>query len=55
LLITPNYNPGGSGGTYDANPIAAAYDTIAGRWSIVNQNGLAMPLNAAFNVLIIKP
>jgi hypothetical protein len=55
LIITPNYNPGGAGGTYDANPIAAAYDVAGSRWTIVNQNGAAMTLNAAFNVMIVKP
>jgi hypothetical protein len=51
VFVTPNYNPGGGvGGTYDNHPIGVYYSF--GRWTIFNQDGAAVPLNAAFNVLV---
>jgi hypothetical protein len=55
LLITPNWNPGGvddAYGVFDNHPIGVAYDTTAGKWKIVNQDLVAMPVNASFNVLV---
>jgi hypothetical protein len=52
ILVTPNYNPGGVGGT-DANfPIGVKYDNIQNKWAIFNQTGAAMPVNASFNVYV---
>jgi hypothetical protein len=45
ILATPKYSPYG---VYDNHPIGVWYH--AGRWSIFNQDGASMPLNAAFNV-----
>jgi hypothetical protein len=54
LLVTQNYNPGGGfPGVYNAHPIGVYYD--GSRWRIFNEDLAAMPTNAAFNVLIIKP
>jgi hypothetical protein len=53
VLVTPNWNPGGIGGTYNNQPIGVWYDYRHNKWSIFNQDYLAsMPVNASFNVLI---
>ena len=36
ILVTPNWNPGGVGGTYDNHPIGVFY--TAGKWTIFNQD-----------------
>jgi len=54
LIVTPNWNPGGvTPNTYNNHSIGVYYSS--GKWRIFNQDQLAMPENAAFNVLIIKP
>jgi len=53
LIVTPNWNPGGAGGTYNNHPIGVYYNGT--RWTIFNQDIAAMPVNAAFNVLVFKP
>ena len=52
LFITPNYNPGGIGGTFDNHPVGVGYDSVSGKWRILNQDLAAMPVNAAFNVFV---
>jgi len=52
LLITQNWNPGGSGGQYNNHPIEAGY--WGGRWFILNQDLANMPTNASFNVLVLS-
>jgi hypothetical protein len=56
LLVTPNYNPGGVGGTNANFPIGVGYvgDVGIGRWAIINQNGVSSPIppNASFNVYV---
>ena len=55
VFATPNWNPGGHGGTYDATPIGVWYDKNVSPhlWSVFNQNtALDMPVGAAFNLLI---
>ena len=52
LIVTPNWDPGGVGGTYNNHPIGVWYDTSAQKWAIFNQDGVDMPANASFNVLI---
>ena len=54
LIITPNWNPGGVGGTYNANPIGVFYNNGTARWAIFNQNLATMTVNQSFNVLVIK-
>jgi hypothetical protein len=58
VIVTPNWNPGGVGGTYDEYPIGVWYHN--GRWSIYNQDKnpdpkqkKPMPIGAAFNVLVV--
>ena len=53
LMVTANWNPGGGAGVYNAHPIGVYYTGAA--WTIFNQDLANMPLNAAFNVLVIKP
>ena len=36
VVVTPNYNPGGVGGTYDNHPIGVWYD--GSKWAIFNQD-----------------
>jgi len=42
-----------AGGTYNNHPIGVYYN--GAKWTIFNQDLGAMPVNAAFNVLIVKP
>ncbi len=53
LIVTPNWNPGGVGGTYNNHPIGVYYTGAV--WAIFNQDLANIPVNAAFNVLVIKP
>ncbi len=53
LLVTQNWNPGGVGNTYNNHPIGVWYSRSAQKWSIFNQDRQGMPVNAAFNVLVI--
>jgi len=50
ILVTPNLNPGGVGGTYDDHPIGVFYD--GSKWRIYNEDGSAMSVGAAFNVFV---
>lgn len=50
IIVTPNLNPGGVGGTDDIHPIGVMYSS--GKWAIFNQDLAAMPVGAAFNVII---
>ena len=52
LIVTANYNPAGSSGTYNNHPIGVWYDSSTNKWAIYNQDRTAMPVGAAFNVLI---
>lgn len=51
ILVTPNWNPGGLGGQSNPHNVGVRYDAATGRWAIFNEDGAAMPLDAAFNVL----
>lgn len=53
LIVTPNFNPPGVSGGYNNHPIGVSY--FNNKWRIFNQDAAAMPVGAAFNVLIIKP
>jgi hypothetical protein len=53
VFVTPNLNPGGVGVTYENHNIGVWYDGSS--WIIFNQDSLAMPLNASFNVLVLVP
>jgi hypothetical protein len=50
LLATPNWNPGGDSGLYNDHPIGVWYDANRQRWAVFNQDLVAMPDGAAFNV-----
>jgi hypothetical protein len=50
LVVTPNWNPEGSPGIYNAHPIGVWYDSEAQRWAVFNQDLADMPVEAAFNV-----
>jgi len=41
-------------GVYNAHPVGVQYDGDAERWQIVNEDGVAIPPNATFNVLLPK-
>jgi len=53
VLITQNWNPGGSGGTYNNHPVGVWYNAGKGKWSIFNEDHANMPSGAAFNVLVL--
>lgn len=50
LWITPSWNPGGQGGTYNNHHTGVWY-AQNGRWSIYNEDRIALSPSAAFNVL----
>jgi hypothetical protein len=50
VMVTHNWNPGGSGGIYNNHPTGVWYD--GSKWGIFNQDIAAMPDGAAFNVAI---
>jgi hypothetical protein len=54
LYVTQNWNPGGSGGTYNNHPIGVWYDAGRKRWAIFNQDRARMPTGAAFNVAVLE-
>ena len=53
LLVTQNWNPGGSGGTYNDHPIGVWYDRNRSKWAIFNQDRATMPVGANFNVVVV--
>jgi len=55
VFVTPNWNPGGSGGTYDGSPIGVWYNGGSGRWSIFDEDLSAVPDGASFNVYVPNP
>ena len=52
VIVTQNWNPGGSGGIYNDNRVGVRYYKPLKRWGIFNEGGGAMPLGASFNVLV---
>jgi hypothetical protein len=48
--VTPNWNPGGTDGTYNDHPIGIYYEND--RWWIFNQDLAAVPVDADFNVVV---
>jgi hypothetical protein len=54
LVVTQNWNPGGSDGKYNNHPIGVWYDRDRSKWAIFNQDRAAMPVGAAFNVAVLK-
>ena len=54
LYVTPNWNPGGEGDTYNDHATGVWYDEDAGRWAIFNQDRETIPEGAAFNVAVLE-
>lgn len=52
LSVTQNWNPGGSGGTYNDHAIGVWYDPDREKWAIFNQDRADMPEGANFNVTV---
>ena len=52
LIVTQNWNPGGVGGTYNANPVGVYWNGSG--WLIFNENFVNMPLGSAYNVMVVK-
>lgn len=52
LIVTQKLNPAGI--VYNNSPIGVYYNTARSKWEIFNENGVAIPTNAQFNVLVIK-
>lgn len=55
VFVTPNWNPGGAGGTYDNHNIGVYFNPEIGLSGIFNQDIATMPIDAAFNVLVLVP
>jgi len=54
VLVTPNFNPQGKGGTYEAHNFGVFYNQIAGKWAIFNEDGADMSANVSFDVLAVN-
>lgn len=52
LFVTANYNPGGSGGVYNNHNVGVYYN--GSKWCIYNEDKVALPDGAAFNVLAFE-
>jgi trimeric autotransporter adhesin len=52
LIVTQKLNPASI--VYNNSPIGVYYNTIRNKWEIFNENNVAIPTNAQFNVLVIK-
>jgi hypothetical protein len=51
IIVTPNWNPNGSGGTYNNHVTGVSYSAWpSASWSIFNEDSATMPSAAAFNV-----
>jgi hypothetical protein len=53
LIVTYNFNPAGLAGTRNDRPVGIYY--TGSRWAIYNLDGTAMPVGAAYNVLVANP
>jgi hypothetical protein len=51
-MITPVWNPGGSGGIYNNHFTGVWYDTNRRQWAIFNEDKTSMTRNASFNVMV---
>ena len=52
VLVTQNWNPSGVGNIYNDHSIGVWYIASENKWAIFNQDLAAMPVDAAFNVLV---
>jgi hypothetical protein len=51
LSVTQNWNPEGDG-VYNDHHVGVWYDATVERWAIFNEDRAAMPVGAAFNVVV---
>jgi hypothetical protein len=51
-FVTPNYNPGGKGGTYDPVQTGVWWPSGGGEEGVFNQNGSTPPVHSSYNLLI---
>lgn len=56
VFVTSNWNPGGIVGAYNDHVLGVWYDYHLDRqkWAIFNQDYASMPVNTAFNVLVVS-
>ena len=54
IVVTQNWNPGGSDGKYNDHPIGVCYDRDRSKWAIFNQDRAAMPVGADCNVAVLE-
>jgi hypothetical protein len=52
VFVTPDWNPGGKGGTTSTSQTAVVYDPTVKQWAVLDQNGSPPPLKSAYNLLI---
>lgn len=52
LLVTQDWNPGGTGGAYNPHNVGVWYDSAAGKWGIFNEDLASMPIGVSFNVMV---
>jgi uncharacterized membrane protein len=54
VYVTQNWNPSGSGGTYNDHPVGVWYDVSRKKWAVFNQDRAEMPRDTSFNVAVLK-
>jgi hypothetical protein len=54
VYVTQNWNPSGSGGTYNDHPVGVWYNENREMWAVFNQDRAGMPRDASFNVAVLK-
>jgi hypothetical protein len=54
VFVTPDWNPGGKGGTTSLSQTAAEYGSTVRQWGVVDENGAPPPLRSAYNLLIFS-
>jgi hypothetical protein len=52
LQLTSNWNPDGSPGLYDNHPSGVYYNAVSGRWTLRDEDLVAIPNDARFNVFV---
>jgi hypothetical protein len=52
VFATPNWNPPGHGGAYDAHPIGVYYDPSSAKWTVYHQDLTAIAAGESYNVLV---
>jgi hypothetical protein len=51
-FATPNWNPGGKGGTYNDVPTGVWYSSSNSQEGVFDENGSSPPLHSAYNLLV---